>query len=672
MNLTDAEVNDQTFRQILKDLSNDIVQEQPIIDNMFNFKVSFDKIKTNISEFFQATTKSSLESLLKGRNYQDKINETYIRTIKETSLENLMTTMQKKDSSLVLLSFKELFNVLKDTKSLLETNKILAKQTAKMMMMSIKKVFEMYGLSINKSDSLTTIPFGLLDQSNVEIQQKMNLTNDMMDVMQKSNFMDLIWTFPTFTFVENTQELRKYLKEYKLGLFTRKFSSYNFTSTSQHYIISSLKSINWNSSSALAYIDQSMGNHFNKTDKKYHQFRRLLTRKPLNTFLEPPQLKYEDMKVYEALVDMHNNIDTCKTLPNYCGNVTAHSVCKVVNGDQGFGSECECTSGYKIQHKIDPNVAPICTNINECLLNRCDPIASCTDTDGSFICECPEGKSGNGLVCNDACAFKACEPGATCVNVESGAECRCNKVGLSTKCGCRVGQVYVQNLDSCQTVEEQLIVNNLKLDKHFSKDMSNPNTKAFKNVEQSVKNEILPVLQAKNPNVKDLRLTNIRNGSVVVDFVLILISKEAGDNTTFGGQPLTTITPASALQILKNAVQAGKVKSLKVIGLPTVLVTNPCDLGSDDCVENSHCTADASATKKFQCVCDSGYEPEDGKCVDDRKFVRIGVPIIVILVILFGSAVFLYVRHKNKQSARAKHSKFEIPQDYSNPVYTSD
>ena len=36
---------------------------------------------------------------------------------------------------------------------------------------------------------------------------------------------------------------------------------------------------------------------------------------------------------------------------------------------------------------------------NECLTNPCHSAANCTNTIGSFECECLEGYSGNGLVC---------------------------------------------------------------------------------------------------------------------------------------------------------------------------------------------------------------------------------------------------------------------------------
>jgi len=43
----------------------------------------------------------------------------------------------------------------------------------------------------------------------------------------------------------------------------------------------------------------------------------------------------------------------------------------------------------------------ICTNINECLLEKsvCPDFAECTDTLGSFTCTCVEGYKKEGEIC---------------------------------------------------------------------------------------------------------------------------------------------------------------------------------------------------------------------------------------------------------------------------------
>jgi hypothetical protein len=58
----------------------------------------------------------------------------------------------------------------------------------------------------------------------------------------------------------------------------------------------------------------------------------------------------------------------------------------------------DCEKGYI----MDPATEE-CTNLNECQFSICEDGASCTDTEGSFMCECPEGLALNpdGISCSD-------------------------------------------------------------------------------------------------------------------------------------------------------------------------------------------------------------------------------------------------------------------------------
>eukprot|EP01084_Bolivina_argentea_P109137 195061_1 len=60
-------------------------------------------------------------------------------------------------------------------------------------------------------------------------------------------------------------------------------------------------------------------------------------------------------------------------------------------------------------------VGGLCTDFDECDVNThdCDVNAFCTNTDGSFTCECNSGYSGDGKTCNeiDECE-EACKPSA--------------------------------------------------------------------------------------------------------------------------------------------------------------------------------------------------------------------------------------------------------------------
>ena len=39
------------------------------------------------------------------------------------------------------------------------------------------------------------------------------------------------------------------------------------------------------------------------------------------------------------------------------------------------------------------------TDISECAASPCHPNATCTNTEGSYICNCQSGYSGNGTFC---------------------------------------------------------------------------------------------------------------------------------------------------------------------------------------------------------------------------------------------------------------------------------
>lgn len=56
---------------------------------------------------------------------------------------------------------------------------------------------------------------------------------------------------------------------------------------------------------------------------------------------------------------------------------------------------CTCPDGYRGSGVNN------CTNIDECQenLDDCDMRASCVDTDGSYNCTCGDGYTGNGTTC---------------------------------------------------------------------------------------------------------------------------------------------------------------------------------------------------------------------------------------------------------------------------------
>ncbi|XP_076814750.1 IgGFc-binding protein-like [Clavelina lepadiformis] len=84
---------------------------------------------------------------------------------------------------------------------------------------------------------------------------------------------------------------------------------------------------------------------------------------------------------------------------------------------------CACLDGYSGQP---------CRDINECRTNPCDENASCTNTDGSFVCRCNAGYTGDGTRCRPLTCERLENPSAGSVtysrglNVGSAANFACN------------------------------------------------------------------------------------------------------------------------------------------------------------------------------------------------------------------------------------------------------
>ena len=97
------------------------------------------------------------------------------------------------------------------------------------------------------------------------------------------------------------------------------------------------------------------------------------------------------------------DIDECENGTNscdvnaQCNNTEGGYNCSCLIGYTGDGFNC--TSMHTYRAVLSYVCIYVLPDIDECEDNPCDDDALCTDTDGSFYCNCKEGYTGNGTYC---------------------------------------------------------------------------------------------------------------------------------------------------------------------------------------------------------------------------------------------------------------------------------
>ncbi|XP_077394293.1 latent-transforming growth factor beta-binding protein 2-like isoform X2 [Festucalex cinctus] len=131
------------------------------------------------------------------------------------------------------------------------------------------------------------------------------------------------------------------------------------------------------------------------------------------------------------------SVDKCATVPSICG----HGKCVPVQ----TGYTCHCEPGFKL-NPLQTN----CIDVNECEDDPCDGKGSCTNSYGSYSCQCFSGYSQvitqNRKFCQDIneCNMpNKCQNGH-CVNTEGSYTCECDSGFVQSWRG------QCEDVDECQ------------------------------------------------------------------------------------------------------------------------------------------------------------------------------------------------------------------------------
>ncbi|CAH1252407.1 MFRP [Branchiostoma lanceolatum] len=258
-----------------------------------------------------------------------------------------------------------------------------------------------------------------------------------------------------------------------------------------------------------------------------------------------------------------------------------------------------CNSGYSLNGAVNArcqadgswsNPVPTCTDIDECRVDApCDVNAGCTNTDGSYLCQCNIGYEGSGLECTD---IDECSSGAPC---DSNAEC--SNTDGSFLCQCNRG--HLGNGFNCIAVERHTLAF-LLTNPRWNAVFSNPQLREeLTNLITNTLGEITSEIQE---SIDGISVLALKPGSVIAVSEL----------------SLTTDAIPKAESLITNSTRDGSFGSEPVD--PTSVVFGPDALkaGENECQTGTHnCDPNAICSDKyvgFKCSCRQGFTGDGLQC----------------------------------------------------------
>ncbi|KAH9488407.1 hypothetical protein Btru_062841 [Bulinus truncatus] len=360
---------------------------------------------------------------------------------------------------------------------------------------------------------------------------------------------------------------------------------------------------------------------------------------------------------------------------NQCKCDTSHSKCDAAKGN------CNCDPGWG---------GTYCdTNINECLFdNNCtklnNPQWICFDTPGSYKCDCAKGyhQIGNGNCTDmDECAAAStnecsqncnntlgsyvcsCNPGYklgsdnhTCQDVDectnSPAPCEqtCTNNPGGYTCSCKDGyQVRTSNTNQCYKTDEYKMTFKIQIDVEdlFLEEKTHPD---YINLKNEVESDLTATFKKELKGDFKVRVTNLRKGSLIIDFIIIVDSAANPNSNTY----VTNVV----VNILANNFTLGNKSYSVEITLNGITVdqnTDKCIIlnASLPCASNEKCIIDS--TGKAVCVSKDSSSTDDGDDVPLIVGLSVGLPLFAALVV----AIILIIWYKKKYTKQRRVSSRE-------------